>query len=362
MPDVLRCVSVHSVKGGVGKSSIAYLLARRYAERGDQTLLVDMDLTGTSLADVLPLRAPVGCDLNRAPTAWRSVSESRRSVEEERASQDGWGPAFVPFLNDYLLATGQDVHPMAVVWESDVPGLLVAPSSALPRDLVAILPVIYDEPNAGFLESRIEWFLDQVIARTEIRHVVFDSPPTIPGLSRALLSLAMRLPNRVHLAPSESLDSPPRLFAEDTTVRWAPLLLVSPDHQDLRAADRWLNNRGQDEVERILVVVNLRDFDSPEPYFLNLLRNALVDYIEPEGPDSDTGNTGPPRDGGPGSTRGGPTALPDTGYTGRLLEEGRVITLERRPAFRLWRPRSRPERTVPIGFEELSSRVDQVLG
>src|SRR5688572_6722323 len=87
----LRCYSFHSVKGGVGKSTLAVLTALTLARRpGARVTLIDMDLTGTSLADALRLEAPAW-DLADAtaplplltpPTRHLSVKETREWMEE----------------------------------------------------------------------------------------------------------------------------------------------------------------------------------------------------------------------------------------------------------------------------------------
>jgi hypothetical protein len=336
------------VKGGVGKSTVALLVAERAARAG-RTLLVDLDLTGTSLADVLPLEAPdVGLDvldLSRAPVSpFLTVDESRARVDTRRIAE-GWRPIGVPFLNDFLLGTPDrfdarlEHHPLSVAWRLAESELMVAPSSALPRDLAAILPVIYDELNAGFLEGRVEWLLEQILVHTDIRTVVFDAPPTIPGLSGALLSMAMRLPDAVHLAPEEPQSSPERLFSDEVKTSWVPLFVVSPDHQDLRAAERWLIGKEEAELRRFLTVVNGRDPQYAGEEFLHRLRIALDLGFEPDDP--------PP---------------PDTAYAGPLLEDGRAFTLLREPNFRPWRTAQTPEvRREPEGFEALFHAIEGKL-
>src|SRR5437868_4597375 len=56
----LMGTSIHSVKGGIGKSTLAVYIALRQALDRPQAAvyLVDLDLTGTSLGDALPLWAP----------------------------------------------------------------------------------------------------------------------------------------------------------------------------------------------------------------------------------------------------------------------------------------------------------------
>ena len=126
MSGSLRCYSFHSVKGGVGKSTLSVLTALGLAQRGAQVTLVDMDLTGTSLADVLPLEAPAWPDegpalqLTKLPTGFHSheatceLMEERdelaREVVQRQSSDDAQAHVVrcVPFLNDFLLFATPD--------------------------------------------------------------------------------------------------------------------------------------------------------------------------------------------------------------------------------------------------------------
>jgi hypothetical protein len=129
----LRCASFHSVKGGVGKSTLSYLVTRLLGERvkdGERVALVDADLTGTSLADALPLRAPrwrgVAVDdelpLGQVPDEWRPLDAARADLVARASHADGHARV-VPMLNDFLLwkkdryDIDKDVHPEALFWK-----------------------------------------------------------------------------------------------------------------------------------------------------------------------------------------------------------------------------------------------------
>lgn len=267
-PPRLRCLSFHSVKGGVGKSTLALLCARELA-RSTPVVLVDMDLTGTSLADVLPLLPPkaakrAGKLVLTRPTPERWPRAEARALIEERGRAADPTCRGVPFLNDSFLersdaartSVDRDVDPWALAWSlEDVPHLHVLPSSALPSDLERILPLIYDDLYAGFLESRLEWILARLLADRRDLTVIFDSPPTIPGLSAALLSLAMRLPERIPLATDVGWGGTPAPL-RDASTTWTPVLVTSADLQDLRATDRWLQRVPSHERDRVRIVLN----------------------------------------------------------------------------------------------------------
>jgi hypothetical protein len=265
----------------VGKSTLSVLTALGLAQhRGAHVTLVDMDLTGTSLADVLPLEAPswegVGEEqplpLVRRPSGFLGLKESRGRMEDrdEHArnppgpgQREASGPTGVSFLNDYLLfatpdwSEQQDMPIESVLWrmEGNTPeSLRVIPSSALPVDLERIIPVVFDENHSGFLEGRLEYLLAALVPDEGVHTVVVDTPPTIPGLSRSVLSLALRLSRKEKTPLSVQGGMPPRL--KEAPVEWTAFVVGSMDHQDVRAANRWLSLVKDEEREIIRFLVN----------------------------------------------------------------------------------------------------------
>lgn len=268
----LICRSFHSVKGGVGKSTLATALALTIAERRkhERVVLLDLDLTGTSLADVLLLCAPKWSDdpdvspgtLLRVPDGFHSRGQTRSRLRDREEALHARDARVLPFLNDFLLfATpawdGREVHPEALLWRLNggPENLRVIPSSALPLDLERVLPVIFDEQHSAFLEARLEVLLDALVPGDgETVHVVVDVPPTIPGLSRSVLSLCIRLGQTPKWRLSEDGGMPARLDAAH--VRWRANLVVTSDLQDVRAATRWLHKLQPDEERFFRVVIN----------------------------------------------------------------------------------------------------------
>lgn len=272
--------SYHSVKGGVGKSTLSLHKARRLAAENPSrpVYLLDMDLTGTSLADVLPLCAP---DLNLDMT--RQLIEKRQQVLLERLKAPTPAPGHPrlrplepppppAFINDYLLFATQDwdeQQDMALetlLWqeENSPENLFILPSSALPADLERLLPVLFDEEHAAYLEGRLEHLLAGLLTLHEAQSspdaeicVVIDTPPTLPGLSRSMLSLALRLrhpPGDDRRQLSDDGGMPERL--EQCEVRWEAWLVATPDLQDVRAAARWFKLASDDERQVFKFVLN----------------------------------------------------------------------------------------------------------
>ncbi|KYF79633.1 hypothetical protein BE20_44405 [Sorangium cellulosum] len=257
----------------MGKSTLSALTAVALAETHPeaQVYLIDMDLTGTSLADVLPLEAPswagVGprdpIDLLQLPDGFHERGDAIDRVEERGdALADSVNPVGVPFLNDYLLFKTpdwdeeRDVPPVAICWrlEYGPKNLRVLPSSALPRDLSRALPVIYDEEHAAFLEGRLEYLLTALHIGTDETFVVFDTPPTIPGLSRSVLNLAFRLSHEPKTPLSEDGFMPQEL--QEAHIDWRAFLIATQDYQDIRAAVRWLDLVGEEDLDVVRLVLN----------------------------------------------------------------------------------------------------------
>lgn len=295
MTQRLRCYSFHSVKGGVGKSTLSVVTAVALADAhpNARVYLVDMDLTGTSLADALPLEAPrwdgIGpqdpIDLRQSSGGFLEGNDTRLRIEERGAANAERAPVGVPFLNDHLLFTpprweaDKDVPPRAVSWRlvQGPENLCVLPSSALPRDLARALPVIYDEEHAAFLEGRLEYLLTALLDEGGDVFVVFDTPPTIPGLSRSVLSLALRLAREPKASLSADGFMPQAL--REAPVTWDALLVATQDYQDIRAAARWLDLVSPADPDVLRLVVNRVTGNAEQRRALHM--DALRDSANP---------------------------------------------------------------------------------
>ena len=263
MSGMLRCYSFHSVKGGVGKSTLSTFVAHGLARQGRDVVLIDLDLTGTSLSDVLALEGPrwVGDEIDLRSPPGAGFFDRAETLARIRERDPTAMKLQVPFLNDFLLwsdpdwSTERDVVPEALSWrlQGGPEMLRVIPSSALPADLERIIPVIFDEEHAAFLEARIEVLLDALVPEEGERVVVIDTPPTIPGLSRSVMSLALRLGSEPKRALADDEYIPERLRANP--VSWRIGIVVSRDRQDLRAAERWLElvDAADDRLFKLIV-------------------------------------------------------------------------------------------------------------
>lgn len=320
----LQGLSFHSVKGGVGKSTLAVMAAIQLARLpGDHHVyLIDMDLTGTSLADVLPLRAPrwqgnpkIDTVLlqSRDPDDTSDAGEPFASRERIalrnlalRVREDSF-PADrrVPFLNDFLLHVPADdefkreILPASLCWKVHSKAewsrrLSVLPSSAIPGDLDRIVPVIFDEQHAAFLEARLETLIGELVAlHTGDVTIVVDVPPTIPGLSRSVISLGLRLSANPRQPLAEAGDVPVKL--REIEIEWTAHLVTTPDPQDLLATERWFGLMQPEERARFRLVVNRHLWGDDPGERRKGLEKALGlipdTELDPETPPSPSGPT-----------------------------------------------------------------------
>jgi len=67
-----------------------------------------------------------------------------------------------------------------------------------------------------------------------VPYVVFDTPPTIPGLSRAVLNLVFRLSRDLNVLPAEDGFIPYPL--DEAIIEWKSMQVGTQDMQGIRAA------------------------------------------------------------------------------------------------------------------------------
>lgn len=253
-----RILTVHafcSVKGGVGKSTLAVVCARLLAARGRTPVLLDCDLTGTSLADGLALRAPrVALRDDGTMDLDAVASRSALTVEETRqlraARSDAGGPALPPpYLND-LLDRDRSVHIGALLWRHEPDdGVRYLPSSSIHHDVVRSLRWFAAEPFDW--AQRLAWLLDDLARQTpELTDIIVDLPPGVWGFAHETLVLLSTL-----ALGSPLPDGFPAWHAGPFSWRTNPLLVTGGDRNDLLPALEYLG-RHRRQLPTLQPVVN----------------------------------------------------------------------------------------------------------
>jgi len=269
-----RTIRLHtfcSVKGGVGKTTLAIVCAKILAAQGRVPVLIDCDLTGTSLADGLNLRAPKvalhedgSIDFQAASTGIElSVEESRSAVKIRQArlqEDDRWKdrPHPPPFLNDILnfvvTTNGAPIMEALFWYHKDEDGIRYLPSSSLLDDVKESIVWFYDEPYAwarAFV--RVLYTLAEQLPT--LTDVVVDLPPGTWGFPHETL----RLVSMLHFQDETQLPDDYALL-QNGVARWIPnpFIVSSRDPNDFVPALQYVV-RHQDVVPTLKPIVNRLD-------------------------------------------------------------------------------------------------------
>jgi len=185
----IEVVSIHSQKGGVGKTSVALAKAAWSAFKDSRkTLIIDGDVTGTSLADLFTLQDEfyyLNTLLLADPRIFKQYRESPQDVVANFCS------------------------PVA---ECD--NIYFMPSSPILEDIKVIVSLISQEDKLHFFKNRMKCILEILADRFET--IIIDTPPGVYGMSKAIFEL-------------EVVDSDKRKYAKQS------IFLTSSDKVDYRA-------------------------------------------------------------------------------------------------------------------------------
>lgn len=262
-----RLITLHvfcSAKGGVGKSTLAVAAAKLLAEHGHECVLVDADLTGTSLADGLVLCAPEverdaegSPDVEKPPTGRYLTREETVRLRNLRGSLS-WNSAQPspppPFLNDALRYVGDDgseCQVKSLLWrhldEDDKVKYL--PSSPARRDIGVALGWLYEEEEFGWIQ-RMTWFFDGMCEQMPaLTDVVVDLPTGLFGFAHQMLALTSNLERHIPF-PSGYPQWEGKILWKSNA-----MLVTTPDRADLFAAVEYAT-RYREEVAHMRLLLN----------------------------------------------------------------------------------------------------------
>lgn len=264
-PRDIQIIAFCSAKGGVGKSSLSVATAVLLSRRGERVVVLDLDMTGTSLADGLRLVAPAVpevasgyLDLTRSANgAWLTPDETRRR-RRLRALEDAPRRMFLPYLNDLFYIQDVTTDPEdeavrldAVLWRGEADdGVRYLPSSPIEMDVTAALHQLYVEERNDW-ERQLAWLMVRLAAQMpDLSTLVLDCPPGLHGFADRALHAATCL---AFGAPAG--EGWPPVQAE---VRWSfhPRLIMTQDRADLRAALEWRLLYDATQMPNLVPVVN----------------------------------------------------------------------------------------------------------
>ncbi len=229
-----------SMKGGVGKSTLAVASATRLAQQGRRVILIDADMTGSSLSDGLLLRAPVVAvnsngfmDLTAPATGeFLSLEETVRRRDERQRAQKDRVQVPPPYFNDALICPridGRECNLDALLWRHDeIPSLRVLPASPLRADVAVAVGWLYREEHFVWATRLCQLLFSLVEQQTDLSDVVFDLPPGLFGFAQAALTMMALLGGEGPLP-----ETLPRFVEAGVQIRLNPFLVTTPDRNAL---------------------------------------------------------------------------------------------------------------------------------
>lgn len=263
---IVQIIPFCSAKGGVGKSTLAVTLAGLLARRGETVVVLDLDMTGTSLADGMALEAPAlpevepgSLDLTTPPSGrWLSREATERGRRQRNNEIEFSRRKFIPFINDIFHIEGitsePDDEPIrldSLLWRAcPDDGVRYLLSSPVDMDVSVALHQLYIEERDDW-ERQLTWLIYRLAEQLpNLSAVVLDLPPGLHGFSDRALHAAATLA----LGLEERKDWPPA--REDLRWRIHPMLVTSQDKNDLRVALDWPLLYDEERLPNVLPVVN----------------------------------------------------------------------------------------------------------
>ncbi|MFB3886930.1 MAG: AAA family ATPase [Thermodesulfobacteriota bacterium] len=168
-----RIYTIHSQKGGVGKTSIALALAGMAGAKGKKTLIIDGDMTGASIADVPGMECERGSNFNKLilanPNEFLQLTELGPLPKGDKRTN-----LEMQFCRKKI----------------DHESVYFIPSSASPADVERVVPLIAQEDHLHFFRHRIEDTLAAAI-RSGFQMIILDHSPGLFGFSKTALQMSL---------------------------------------------------------------------------------------------------------------------------------------------------------------------------
>jgi len=156
--------TIHSQKGGVGKTSVALAKAGWSAlEKGKRTLIIDGDITGTSLIDIFNMDKPWYLNdlLLSDPIVFRHYKNNPARVE-----------------NNFCIP------------DDNYKNIFFMPSSPILEDIKVIVSLISQEDKLHFFQSRTKDILE-LLVKNKFETIIIDTPPGLYGMSKAMREMEL---------------------------------------------------------------------------------------------------------------------------------------------------------------------------
>jgi cellulose biosynthesis protein BcsQ len=248
-----RLYTLHSQKGGVGKTSIAIAIAAiETIFCAKKAVIIDADMTGTSLIDVFQNNSADVRYLNELILAAPAEFEQYTSILSGQKPAQGGLTSFM-----------QELSRQGPYYMPGNPGLV---------EIKKVVPLISQEDFLGFFKRRLE----DIIAAAVFEGfdvLVIDHSPGLFGLSTTSLDMALNLAEYMENNPPRMAKLMHMIKKEQPSIK--SILVTTPDPADHRALLSSLSSviehkslhQKSDIIGRALTLVNNKAMAKPDERF-----------------------------------------------------------------------------------------------
>jgi len=201
-----RLYTIHSQKGGVGKTSVSIAIAG-FANvfHNKIALIIDADLTGASLFDI---------------RGWAENEKPKYFNDLILASP----PEFAEYTRDRFHKSERNSPSRIREFCKTIPncdGIFYMPASPILDDVLKIVPLISQEDFLDFFKLRLEDIIATALS-DQFDVIIIDHPPGLFGISTASLSIVLDQENDLKHIESHEIAK-------------HALFITSPDSADYKA-------------------------------------------------------------------------------------------------------------------------------
>jgi cellulose biosynthesis protein BcsQ len=191
--------SIHSQKGGVGKTSLSLAIAGFSAFfKNNKTVIIDADLTGTSIIDLF-------------------CNDYKTHIQIDNINKYYFNDLILAspyFINDLLYKSkAQTIENLFCFKIPSDDNIYFMPSSPILSSITKVIPLISQEDYLGFFSKRMDDIIKYLI-KEGFESIIIDHPPGLFGISKS----------DIHLLSNKSKDYNASI-----------LLVTTPDPTDYRA-------------------------------------------------------------------------------------------------------------------------------
>ena len=173
-----RLYTMHSQKGGVGKTSIALAVAGlENILNKKRVVVIDMDMTGASLIDIYS----------------KNKEKNKKYFNDLLFAEPHDFATYTPICRESNHSSANKENVILPLFchkvQIDALSIRYIPASPLLKDILKVVPLISQENHLHFFKHRLEDIIS--ILWDDFDVIIIDNPPGLFGISRASLDMVI---------------------------------------------------------------------------------------------------------------------------------------------------------------------------